>query len=80
MYLRNHAVGQQERSGQYRLTAPIKRSLDARDLNEKLHFYHIKPKSKSASLTPIQRWQQQQMSNQQSVSSGKYLIREYTWH
>ena len=42
----------QRQFGRYRSFKPAKRTLENRDLNEKLHFYHIKPKSKSNNQRP----------------------------
>ena len=49
---RRDGKGNQRQLGRYRSFKPAKRTLENRDLNEKLHFYHIKPKSKSNNPRP----------------------------
>ena len=59
MFINNHLLSNrsngksnQRQLGRYRSLKSAKRTLENRDLNEKLHFYHIKPKSKSNSQRP----------------------------
>ena len=48
MLFRGQFVSNKTRqSNRNRASKPIQNSFENRDLNEKLHFYHIKPKSKS---------------------------------
>ena len=49
---RRDGKSSQRQLGRYRSFKPAKRTLENRDLNEKLHFYHIKPKSKSNNPRP----------------------------
>ena len=49
---RRDGKSSQRQLGRYRSFKPAKRTLENRDLNEKLHFYHIKPKSKSNNQRP----------------------------